>query len=254
MRRSHAVHAVLAFALLFFGSVARAQSFDTRPGVWTSTSYSSVIDVGRGPGVGPRVWLDLQLRQRPPTSYDSVGDFVAIVRPAVGYAFVPGVALDVGYAWIPVLSDTGSRIATGQRVWTQLLLGKGYGRVNLSLRSRFELRFSKQSTNVGVRLNFLARVAVDLVGPLYLVVSETPFIELNAYGQLPPGLEENRAVVGLGLAANSWTRVELAYLNRWLPASTTGGRAQMQNIALMSVTMTPALRTKRAAAPPPVEP
>lgn len=221
---------------------AQASEFGNRPGVWIAAFYGSTLDVGGPEKTGPHLWFDLHLRQRPPTSDDGPGSFLAIIRPAVGYQFFPWLTIDVGYAALPRVGATGDDGGLEQRVWTHALLGAKHGRLTWQFRPRFELRFDDANDTVGTRIRGFVRFNVDLVGPVYLPIWDETFWQLNRFGGLDAGLEENRAFLGVGMRPGSHVAVELGYMNRWLPAGTTGNTGQMQHTALVSLIITPPIR------------
>jgi len=227
-----------------FGNLtaARASDFDNRPGVWLATFYGSTIDVGGPEKTGPHLWFDLHLRQRPPTSDDGVGSFLAIIRPAVGYQFLPWLTADLGYAFLPRVTSDGDDSGAEHRLWTQLILGSKFGPATVQFRPRFELRFDDVNDTIGTRIRGFVRVNVDLTGPLYLPIWDESFWQLNRFGRVEAGLEEHRVFLGAGLRPAPYFAVELGYMNRWLPAGTTGNTGQMEHTALVSLIITPTLR------------
>ena len=215
------------------------QEVGHRPGVWAGAFYQGLVDVGGPEKTGLHLWFDLHLRQRPPTSDDGVGSFLAIIRPGIGYRFLPWLTLDVGYALLPVTSADGSNSSVEHRAWTHLLFGGKLGPVALSFRPRFEARF-KAGNTVGARIRTFGRVNVDIAGPVYLPIWVEAFLQLNRFGSLEAGLDENRTFIGIGVKPADWMKVELGYMNRWLPARNTGSAPQMQHTALLVGSVSPA--------------
>lgn len=232
----------LILATSLTGPSAHADEVGHRPGVWIAAFYGSTIDVGGPDETGPHLWFDLHLRQRPPTSDDGTGSFLAIIRPAIGYQFSSWLIADVGYAFLPLAQATGDYTGAEHRLWTHLLLGSRFGRVTWQFRPRFELRFNEANDTVGTRARGFARVNLDLVDPVYLPSWDESFWQLNRFGGVEAGIEENRAFIGLGLRPGSQVAVELGYMNRWLPARTTGNTGEMQHTALVSLIVTPSIR------------
>lgn len=221
-----------------------AMAVDEGPGVWGAVFFSDTLDGALPNGQGPRLWMDLHLRQRPPTADGGVGSFLAIVRPGVGFQFASWLALDTGYAWLPVVAADNSTRGAEHRWWTHLLIGGKAGRVFVQFRPRFELRFDGNRPQVGARVRTFGRVNVDVAGPVYVPVWDEAFWQTNTYGALEPGLDENRAFVGVGMRGSSWLGVELGYMNRWIPARSNAGSARMQHTALFVVSLRPDIRLR----------
>jgi|GEM_PF-3666966 len=220
-----------------------------RPGVWAGAFYGGLLNVGGPEKTGLHLWFDLHLRQRPPVSDGGVGSFLAIVRPGIGYRFLPWLTLDVGYAFLPVVSAAGPVLGAEHRAWTHLVVAKKLGPVALQFRPRFEVRFSGSSDTPGARLRTFGRVNVDIAGPVYLPIWDEAFWQLNRFGSLEAGLDENRAFVGVGVKPVPWLGLELGYMNRWLPARNTGGTPQMQHTALLVASVSPPPGKPRPAQP-----
>lgn len=193
------------------------------------------------------LWFDLHLRQRPPTTDDGVGSFLAIIRPGIGYRFLPWLTVDVGYALLPVSSALGVHLGAEHRAWTHVLLGGRVGPLVLQFRPRFEARFSGSSPTVGVRVRTFGRINIDIAGPVYVPIWDEAFWQLNRFGSLEAGLDENRLFAGIGVRPVPWMGLEAGYMNRWLPARNTGGDPQMQHTVLMVASLSPPLGKPKAA-------
>ena len=245
-----AVFLIAALALLpSFAHAQDTEDIGHRPGVWAAGFYQGLIDVGGPEKTGLHLWFDLHLRQRPPTGDDGVGSFLAIIRPGIGYRFLPWLTLDVGYALLPVSSARGVHLGEEHRAWTHVLLGGRLGPLVLQFRPRFEARFNRANDTVGLRVRTFGRVNVDVAGPVYVPVWNEAFWQLNRFGSLEAGLDENRLFAGIGVKPSKWMALEAGYMNRWLPARNTGGTGQMQHTALLVASISPPLKKTEPTAP-----
>ncbi|MFO7561538.1 MAG: DUF2490 domain-containing protein [Enhygromyxa sp.] len=200
---------------------------------------------------GLRANLDLQVRRmNAPLNYsrDAEGNIVdsrqnpntmLLVRPAVGYAWAPWGAALLGYAWVPDYFDDPAAARTRtfdeHRIFQQFNFRWGIsGRLDLSTRIRVEQRFRSRGPGSGDVVDGVAqdggksrwafryrqqfRLALNFVQdqPWQLIVWDEPFFHLNST-QYPsePGLDQNRAFLGLGYDAKP-LRVELGYLNQYV--------------------------------------
>lgn len=218
-----------------------ADEIGHRPGVWAAGFFGGLVDVGGPKDTGLHLWFDLHLRQRPPTTDTGVGSFLAIVRPGIGYRFLPWLTVDVGYAFLPVSSALGVHLGAEHRAWTHALLGGRLGPLTLQFRPRFEVRFSGASETVGLRIRTFGRLNIDIAGPVYVPLWDEAFWQLNRFGTLEAGLDENRLFAGVGVRPATWMALEAGYMNRWLPARNTGAAPQMQHTVLMVASLSPPL-------------
>lgn len=216
---------------------------------WEAVFFTADFDVGKGEGVGPALWLDVHLRQRPDIG-DKPGSFQGILRPGFGWSFVPGVSLWGGYAWIPAVASGGG-LKSEHEAWVQMVLAHTFDRVNLQFRPRFEVRRLDGQDETGLRVRTFARMAVTLRGPFQLLVWDEAFFEANTTAWEPAGVDENRVFLGAAFQATPWLRAELGYMNRFVPAATHGPTDVDEHIALMVLSFR--ARVERRHAPPPAD-
>jgi hypothetical protein len=154
-----------------------------------------------------------------------------------------------GYGWISSFA-AGGAVQTEHRAWEQALGVMKVDRVSLGVRLRFEQRVKVDAAAIGLRGRLWGRLAVDLVGPLFAVVTDELFVGLNDAEWAPQGFDQNRAFVGVGLKASEPFRVEAGYLNVYLDRAADS----MLHGASLSVAWIGRVQTKRGAEPPAGEP
>ena len=165
----------------------------------------------------PSFWLDVHGRR-------DDGGTVAILRPGIGLSFTSWGSLWLGYAWVPVWPDGAGERLDEQRVWEQLLLTyRGEAGVLFQSRTRFEQRFSKESSGTAhrfrqfVRLNYRPRQRV----PVGIAFWDEVFVGIEGTTWAKQGFDQNRAFLGLAVYAfETLFRVEVGYLNVFLSRET----------------------------------
>jgi hypothetical protein len=206
-RRSPRLHTLAAmFALLVAvtaTSKASAQSNDYQQ--WTAMFLNGNLE-----SLVPRLsfWFDGHVRR-------SQRDTLVILRPALGVRIFKGLKAHVGYAWVPRWVDGGDRIDE-HRIWQQLLWSwRPMPAVSVMARPRFEQRFRRGDSGVGLRFRLFARgdYRFSKTSPFLFAVWDELFIHLNEPGWGPePGLDQNRIFLGPGIIAGKGWRAELGYL------------------------------------------
>ena len=195
--------------LLTWAADARAQAIiDER--VWFSASFLET-----GSASSPWRWaLELFVRSREGVSeIDS-----AAVRPIVLYALTSHSLIGGGYAIGPQFPVSGGTLIEqrvfGQYVWTGAIAGG-----TLTFRTRMESRFIE--SNSGALGRFRQQVRFSHVvrkgSKLSLVAYDELLVHLNDTTRYARGVDQNRAFGGMSAAATPSTRVELGYLNQFLP-------------------------------------
>jgi hypothetical protein len=193
--------AVLALGLLL-GCGVHAEE-----GVWLG-SFNQVA-LGEG-STGLRLWLDLHDRR------GSTGT-VHIVRPALGWALGKHTTLWAGYAWVPTVFDEADTTHE-HRLWQQAIVtGSPVEGLSLSFRPRLEERFLADE-DLALRLRLFGRAGLNVGEGWGLVVWDELFVQLNEPGwTAPQGLDQNRLFLGPMIQPTPSVRVEVGYLNQWVP-------------------------------------
>jgi Protein of unknown function (DUF2490) len=153
---------------------------------------------------GLRIWMDAQARR-------DEDQIQGIVRPGIGWALSPQVALWAGYAWIPSAAP-GDPLSSEHRAWQQVTWTEAIGPVVVGVRPRLEQRFAPNA-GPGVRGRLFARAQLDIVRPLGLVVWDEPFLSMIDSDFGPAGFDQNRLFVGPCLRYEE-VRVEVGYMDQ----------------------------------------
>jgi hypothetical protein len=239
---------ICALVVALAPAIASADPVEHDGQIWNQVYIDGNLD----PWVkGLRMNLDLQVRRmNAPLNYDrdAEGTIVGsrqnpntllIVRPAVGYAWAPWGAAFLGYAWVPNYFDdpVAARVRNvdEHRIFQQFNFRWGIpGRLDLSTRIRVEQRFRSQGpgsadvvdgveqdagkSHWAFRYRQQFRLAFNFVAdnPWQLIVWDEPFFHLNSTNYpSEPGLDHNRAFVGIGYDAKP-LRVEVGYINQYV--------------------------------------
>ncbi|MEM6330712.1 MAG: DUF2490 domain-containing protein [Planctomycetota bacterium] len=214
----------------------QAQTLDDA-GLWFATFGNGRFE-SLDPGSPLRWWLDAHYRLRD----DTDGFNQSIVRPGLGVEVAPRHALWAGYAWIRTEPVGGGPIGGGvfdeHRFWQQWTAAPSAGDWRLLHRSRFEQRWVETGSDVGLRWRQLARAQRLLSDcPQWsLVLWDEAFFNLNDtdWGARP-GLDQNRAFLGLGYkrCGRARERYEMGYLNQLI--NRQGGVDGMNHILSLNV-------------------
>jgi hypothetical protein len=162
-------------------------------------------------------------------SYQPNPNTILLLRPLVGYDFTPWLTAYLGYLWTPDYFDNPevrSRSDISEhRIFVQLTVGHTFGKFNLGGRTRVEQRVRTDGpgspendagyTAWAQRVRQMARLAYRLGdSPFLLIAWDEIFIHLNRTNYpSKPGLDQNRAFLGLGYQAEPMLRLEFGYTN-----------------------------------------
>jgi len=185
---------------------ARAQAV-TDERVWFSASFQET-----GSPNSPWRWaLEAFVRSR-----EGVSDVdSAAVRPVVLYALTSHSLIGGGYAIGPQSSATLlEQRVFGQYVWSGAVAGG-----TLTFRTRVESRFVESNSGPVGRYRQQVRFShvIRKGSKLSLVGYDEFFVHLNDTTLYARGFDQNRAFGGVSAAATHSTRIELGYLNQFLP-------------------------------------
>lgn len=188
-------------------SQASAQ-VDQDLGAWESVNLQASLHKD-DQKTGPRLWTDLHFRR-----WDT--QFLAIVRPGIGFDVARGVSVFAGYAWVPSVGDaTEGELLNEHRIWEQALLTGKVKEIALGFRPRLEQRFEQGEAQIGHRLRLWGRAGVPLRGSVSLSVTDEVFLGFNKTEWTKQGFDQNRLFVGPALGTD-FGRVEFGYMNVYL--------------------------------------
>jgi len=142
----------------------------------------------------------------------------AAVRPILSYNIDKHSSVGGGYALAPSFPVTGGTTIEHrwfeQYVWTQSLAGG-----SLSARTRIEQRFIENNSGVDHRLREVVRYThpIHAGSKTYLAGYDELFLHLNDTTRSKSGVDQNRAYAGAGRALNARFRIEVGYLNQFIP-------------------------------------
>jgi hypothetical protein len=200
--------------LWIFGAAlaARADDLVHDAGAWSSLTAQVGLHGERS--TGPRLWLDLHARR-------TDAQFLAIVRPAVGWDLGAATRAFVGYAWVPAIGDaTDRQWLTEHRLWEQLLWSRSEDGWAIAVRPRLEQRFFVGDPEVAHRVRWWVRGAAPVTGDWSIAMVDEAFIGFNQTSLAPAGFDQNRWFIGPSLDAGDGVRVEFGYLGVWLNRDT----------------------------------
>lgn len=171
---------------------------------------------------------------------------VVILRPAVGYQFLPWLTAAVGYAWQPVFYQSDFREDVMEhRTFEQVTGNWSFGLSQIRSRTRLEQRYRGTGDNEAAiqgegewahRLRQQIRLQVTLAPgkPWQAIVSDEVFFHLNETAYITrPGLDQNRIFAGVGYKANKDLMVEAGYMNQYVRRFTD--RAQLNHVLYLSL-------------------
>jgi hypothetical protein len=138
-----------------------------------------------------------------------------IARPWLAVRPLPWLDLAVGYDYIPRFEP----ISVDQHVvWEQVALSRGFGRLDIDNRFRFEQRFIEHVDEVALRIRNRIRVTHPLGETRWYAVGQDEiFFQLNTLGPvIRSGFAENRVFVGLGRRLGDHAHIEAGYRLRYI--------------------------------------
>jgi hypothetical protein len=225
--------AIPLLVTLLPGVVPAARAADDDSGLWLAAFGQGSLGAAGTEAGRVRWWLDLQARWR-----DGGDELDAtLVRPALGYAVTPSVALHAGYALVTTHPAGPAGAATEHRPWQQVTWALPATAVALTSRTRLEQRFPEGTGEAGHRLRQFVRVTRRARdgGAGYLTAYDEVFVELNDtdWGQRA-GIRQNRAFAGLGwfIDRQRRTAIEVGYLNQWIDRAGTDRVSHLLSVNL----------------------
>lgn len=215
-RRSHGCFsALLALTTLLLGLAPPARADDG--GVWANPLL--VLDFKKPEEKrGFQLSLDFHGRAWGP-------NFLAILRPALGYDVGHGITLWLGYAFVPsFMTGVEDSLRLEHRIWEQFLITRKVGTVALQGRLRLEERFRQGTDGVGARLRFFGRAGFFFGHGSHWgwAVYDELLVQLNTTDAWNSGFDQNRAFTGPFFEADGGTRFEFGYMNYLVNRKDTG--------------------------------
>lgn len=212
----------LLFLLLFLAlpTVVTAQTV-TDQRVW----FAVTLQGDAGPASPWRWSLEAFVRSR--DGVDAVDS--AAVRPIISYMITPHSTAGAGYALGQSFPAAGGTVLEqrvfGQYIWTRPMAGG-----SLALRTRVEARFIEGNSGPLARLRQQVRVVRPLTrgSRLSIVGSDELLVHLNTTSRNARGVDQNRLFVGIAHALTRALRVEVGYLNQFIPGH--GGPNRMNHV------------------------
>ncbi len=154
-----------------------------------------------------------------------------LIRPAVGYEFLPNHTLWLGYLWSPALLSGGRY---EQRFWQQYVHQSHFSPWTLLSRTRLEQRWIENIGGTALRLRQMLRALFPLNEDhsWSLAVWDEIFLNLNSVERGPQaGYDQNRFFAGVSYLPHSKLRIEPGYMVNHLRLP--GGQIQLNHIFLM---------------------
>ena len=140
------------------------------------------------------------------------------IRPTITYNLTPRSSVGGGYL-IGRTDPAAGRTTIEHRFFGQYAWRTPAAGGTLTLRTRFEERVIVDDTGPIARLRQQARFshAVTPGSKLSWVVYDELFVHLNSTNRYRSGIDHNRAYAGLSGALSPALRVDLGYLNQFIP-------------------------------------
>jgi hypothetical protein len=205
------VLALAATIVLVCPARAGAQTTITDERVW----FTFILQGPIGPDSSP--WrLSLESFYRSRDGVDQLDS--AAVRPVLSYNINKHSSVGGGYAFAPSFPVTGGTTVE-HRWFEQYVWTTGAGGGTLSARTRLEQRFIENNSGADHRLREVVRYQhpVKHGSTVYLAGYDELFVHLNDTTRSKQGVDQNRAYAGVGDALNKRFRVEVGYLNQFIP-------------------------------------
>jgi hypothetical protein len=138
-----------------------------------------------------------------------------LVRAALGFQLTKTISLWSGYGWAPSFQP---HFRNENQVWEQVLYERRFKHVNLSNRTRLEMRYIADTSGTAVRLRNQFRVAFPLGKTRWsLVAYDEPFFNLNTVMNGPrQGFNQNWAFIGIGRQLSNTVNLDVGYLNNYV--------------------------------------
>jgi len=162
-------------------------------------------------------------------NYNAIGDLEQLLlRTGVGKNLTEGNNnLLLGYGFIRsenYFNESDKLVVNEHRIFQQFVTKQKIGKVGVQHRYRFEQRFVEDDFRL--RFRYFLGLTYPLSDQFYLSVYDEIFLntEQNAY-------DRNRLYGGLGYRVADYMRLELGYMNQFLP---TSNRDQINLIAFVS--------------------
>ena len=165
---------------------------------------------------------------------------VAIVRPAIGYAFNSNWTVWAGYL-MQATRNSSNDYNIENRSWQGLTFKDKYDSNIVEVRNRLEQRFLPHNHDISYR--WRTRVRIEHLfdqSPWSLIASEEIFVNLNnneVNKNLQDGLNQNRAYVGVGYRFNPNFQVETGYLNNYVFNSSPTTLDQNNNVWMTNLNL-----------------
>ena len=157
-----------------------------------------------------KYWLEGQERMSNNMTHFSQ----ALTRIGLGYAVRPNLSLWVGYAWIRTVPPFTAIPFHEDRIWEQLVWNPQTQHFLITSRTRLEQRF------LANQMTYRVRQLIKVVKPLKerpqwsLVASDEGFWHLTHEQRF----SQNRFFIGVGYQLNETTKIEIGYMNQYIPA------------------------------------
>jgi len=195
--------------LFLFATDARAQTL-TDERVW----FTLTLQEPGNPGSRWRWNFETYFRSREGVDeLDSMG-----LRPTLIYAVTPHSSVGGGYTLVPSFPVTGGTLIEhrvyGQYGWSAAAAGG-----TLALRTRMEARFLENNSGTAGRLRQQVRFthAFRKGSRVSWSAYDEVLIAMNDTARTPRGLDSNRLYGGVAIAMPHALRIDLGYLNQFLP-------------------------------------
>ena len=142
----------------------------------------------------------------------------AAIRPTISYNLTPRSTVGGGYLFGRTDPSVG-RTLTEHRFFGQFTWRSPAAGGTMAFRTRLEERVIVDDSGPVARLRQQVRFSrpVSRGSKLAWVVYEELFLNLNESNRYRRGVDHNRAYAGLSGALNSGLRVDLGYLNQFIP-------------------------------------
>ena len=227
--RVRVVIAIVMAALLVRGARAADRVKEDNEGWFQFTATGPL-------GGNFRLLLEAQPRIGENAENGNVAMRALILRGALGYAVLPYWTLWAGYGYTPTYNVQRDE----NRIWQQSLIEFPLGPVKASNRTRLEERMMEHARGTSVRVRNQIRFVYPL--PQFpswsLVAADEFFINANTVRKGPvAGVDQNRALAGIGRQVTSNLRVEFDYVNQILNGR-VGAPDTLRHSGLLQVAFT----------------